>query len=179
VALSSPGMRNPSTLTVQVGYDNFGNAIALWNTSFDNETFNIEAAIKPLTGNWTGPTDILSSNLYGLNIDLTVDSIGDALALYMFYNGSTLNIQSAQSDITGFMNNQWSVPRFVSTGTNNAFPQGVSITRGNGINAAAIWLSSNGTNNQVLATTGTKSLPAPPTNLHVTQQTSNLGVYQD
>jgi hypothetical protein len=179
VALSAPGIRNPSTLTVKVGYDNFGNAIALWNTSFDNETFNLEAAIKPPTGKWSSPTDILSSNLYGLSADLEVDSIGDALALYMFYNGSSLNIQSSQSDITGFMNNQWTVPRFVSIGTNNAYPQGVSIVRGNGINAAAIWLQSNGTNNQILATTGTKSLPLPPTGAHVTQHTSNLGVYQD
>lgn len=179
VALSSPGIRNPSTLTAQVGYDNFGNAIALWNTSFDDETFNIETAIKPLTGNWSSSVDILKSNLFGLHANLKVNSIGEALALYMFYNGNTLNIQSTESDITGFMNNHWSVPLSVSTGTENAYPKVASTVVGNVINAAAIWLSNNGVNNQILATTGSKSLPLPPTHLQVSQNVSDLGVYQD
>jgi hypothetical protein len=178
-ALSAPGIRNPSTLVARVAYDGVGNAIALWNTSFDDETFNIQSAAKPLGQPWSSVVDLVSTNLYAFGADLQVCSLGDALALYMFYNGQTITIQSAETDITGFMNNFWSVPTLISSGSENANPKGAITLSGNAINAAAVWLSSNGTNNQVFASTGTKSLPLPPSNLTVSQSADNLGIYVD
>jgi hypothetical protein len=123
--------------------------------------------------------DLVSTNLYAFGANLQVCSLGDALALYMFYNGQTITIQSAETDITGFMNNFWSVPNLISYGAENANPQGAITLSGNAIQAAAVWLSSNGTNNQVFASTGTKSLPLPPSNLTVSQSADNLGIYTD
>ncbi len=178
-SLSSSGIRNPATLVARVAYDSVGNAVALWNTSFDNDTFSIQGAVKPLRGVWDSPVDIVSSNTYGLDADLKANNLGDALALYMFYNGQTLSIQSAESDITGFMNDVWSVPILVSAGMNNGSPRTATTLAGNAIKTAAIWLSSNGMQNQVFASTGSKSLPLPPSNLSVSQNVSNLGVYTD
>ena len=68
--LSSPGIRNPATLAARVAFDSTGNAVALWNTSFDDATFNIESATKPVRGNWTAPVDIASSNSYAFGSDM-------------------------------------------------------------------------------------------------------------
>ncbi len=179
VSLSAPGIRNPASLVASVAYDGIGNAIALWNTSFDDETFNIEAAVKPLRGTWSSATDIVSANLYAMATDLNVCSVGDALALYMFYNGTTFIIQSTESDITGFLNNFWSIPTLVSPGTENGFPQVTATYSGNVIHAATVWISSNGMNNQILSSTGTKLLVLPPSHLSVVQTVSNFGILKD
>jgi hypothetical protein len=178
-ALSAPGIRNPSTLVARIAYDGVGNAIALWNTSFDDETFDIQSSVKPFGQPWSSVVDLVRSNLYAFGANLQVCSLGDALALYMFYNGKTLTIKSAETDITGFMNNFWSVPTLISAGSENASPQGAITLSGNAIHAAAVWLSSNGTHNHVFASTGTKSLPLPPSNLTVSQTANNLGIYTE
>ena len=40
-------------LVARVAYDSIGNAVALWNTSFDDATMNIESAVLPIYGNWS------------------------------------------------------------------------------------------------------------------------------
>lgn len=175
IAISKAGIRNPATLVARVAFDAIGNAIALWNTSFDDNTFSIESAVRPLRGTWTAPTDIVSSNLYALETDLAVSSLGDALAVYMFYNGDFMLIQSAESDFAGLESNAWSVPINLSSGANHGFPHVASALTGSTINAAVVWLSTNGTVNTVLATTGTRSVLMPPTVLAVSQSSSSFG----
>ncbi len=175
--LSASGMRNPATLSAKVAYDGSGNAIALWNQSFDNETFNIQSSIKSVYSNWTAPLNLVVSNLYSYQADLAVASIGDALALYMFYNGNDLLIQSSELDISGFMNAGWSVPIILSPGNENAYPLTAAVLTGNVINTAAIWISSDGVSNSILASTGVKFLVLPPSNLHVTQCARSFGVF--
>ncbi|HEX2579769.1 MAG TPA: hypothetical protein VHK67_05150 [Rhabdochlamydiaceae bacterium] len=173
--ISEAGIRNPATLVARVAFDAIGNAIALWNTSFDDSTFNIESAVRPLRGTWTDPTEIVSSNLYALETDLAVSSLGDALAVYMFYNGDFMLIQSAESNFAGLENNAWSVPINLSSGANHGFPHVASTLTGSSINAVVVWVSTNGTVNTILATTGTRSVLLPPTSLAVTQSTSSFG----
>ena len=176
-ALSLPGIRNPATLTAEVAFDSIGNAIALWNTSFDDMTFNIESAVKPVNGTWSAPTDLVTSNLYAYSSDLSATPFGDVLGLYMFFNGEALLIQSVESDINGFMNNSWSVPITVSYDDHNGFPQLAASLNGNVIHAAAIWTYYNGVNNTVVASTGSKTLVLPPSGLTVTQSSNNYGVF--
>ena len=173
--LSEPGRRNPATLVARVAFDAIGNAVALWNMSFDDITFNIESAVRPIRGTWTEPTDIVTSNLYAYETDLAVSSLGDALAVYMFYNGAFLLIQSSESDFTGFIDNAWSVPINLSSGANHGYPRVASTLTGNTINAAVVWLSTNGTVNTILATTGSRSVVLPPTSLAVVQSNNNFG----
>lgn len=179
MSISASGMRDPSTLTARVGFDSTGNAVALWNLSFDDETFTIESAIKPVNGQWTTSVDLLSSNLYAMSEDLAVVSFGDALAAFLFYNGASQIIQTSESDITGFMQNAWSVPNNLSSGMFNAFPHIAAALTGNTINAAAVWINYNGTKTTVQALTGTRSVVLPPSNLHVTQSSHFFGVFTE
>ncbi len=179
VSISSPGIVNPANLVSRIAYDANGNAVALWNTSFDGMTFNIESALKPVRQNWSNAVDIINSNLHANSVDLTVTSFGDALTLYMFYNGVSLIIQSSESDITGFLENAWSVPLNVSTGNNNGFPRTAATLTGNAINAAAIWIGVNGSHNVIEAVTGSKNLPVPPTALSVVQSSNNFAVFTE
>lgn len=177
--LSSPGIRNPATLSARVAFDKIGNAIALWNTSFDDETFTLESAVKPLNGKWTPSVDLINSNLYAYSADLSATSYGDVLGIYLFYNGAALLIQSVETDINGYLNNFWSVPITLSQGVDNACPKIVATLAGNVIYAAAVWINYNGSNNSVVASTGSKTLVLPPSNLSVVQNSNNFGVFTE
>ncbi len=178
-SLSAPGIRNPATLVARIALDSIGNAIALWTISFDDQTFNVESAIKPVNGQWSAPLDLVNSNLYAYIVDVSATSFGDVLSLYMFYNGNSLLIQSVESDINGFLNNFWSVPITISLGTDNAFPKIAATLTGNVIHAAAVWANFNGSHNLILAASGSKTLVLPPTNLSVTQNVHNFGVFTE
>lgn len=177
--LSTPGIGNPSKLTTRVAFDRFGNAIALWNISFDDSTFNIESAVKPVNGYWGSPVDIVTSNLYAYSAHLSATTFGDVLSLYSFYNGNSVLIQSLESDMNGFMNNVWSVPITISQGADNAFPKIAASLNGNVINTTALWLNYNGVNTSVVAVSGSKTLVLPPSNLSVVQSVNNFGVFSE
>lgn len=178
-SLSQPGLRNPSTLSARVAYDGVGNAIALWNISFDDETFNIQSAVKPANSNWSQPVDLVGSNLYAYAAELSPTSIGDVLSLYMFYNGNAFQIQSIESDINGFLNNSWTVPVTISSGVKNAYPKIAASLNGNVINAAAVWINYDGAHTVVAASNGSKTLILPPSNLAVTQSVNNFGIFNE
>ena len=84
-------------------------------------------------------------------------------------------IQSSESDFTGFLGTQWSVPVNLSSGANHGFPRVAATLSGNTIYAGAVWISTNGSVNTILATTGTRSVVLPPTSLSVVQSSNNFG----
>lgn len=177
--ISAPGMRNPSLLSASIAYDSIGNLLAVWNTSFDDATYNVESAIKPLRGTWSDVTEIVQNNLYSNAVDLSVTAFGDVLTSYLFYNGGSLLIQSSESDIDAGAENVWSVPITYSSSTNNCCSKIVASLNGNVMNAASVWVNNNGTNNIILASTGSRNLILPPSGLAVTQQTNNFGVFTE
>lgn len=177
--ISEPGVGNPENLVSKIAFDTVGNAIALWNTSFDEQTYNIQSAVKPVNSTWSAPVDVAGSNIYAYSLDLSTTTFGDVLGLYMFYNGVSLMIQSTECDINGFLNNFWSVPVTISYQTNNAFPKIAASLNANTIHAAAIWLHNDGNVNTVVAATGSKSLVLPPSNLHVSQNVHSFGVFNE
>lgn len=165
-SLSLPGMCNPEALNALVAFDPAGNAVALWNTSFDGETFSLESAVKSVNGSWSDPVDLVNSNFRVSLADLSVTSSGDALGLYMFYNGSNLAIQSVESDGNGILNHSWSVPVTISQGANNAYPKIAASLSGNVIHSAAVWVNNNGVNNQIIGLTGSKYIVLPKSPRH-------------
>lgn len=179
VALSAPGIKNPAILTARVAYDISGNAVAVWNTSFDDMTYNIESSFKPVRANWTPAIDLLSTNAFASQLDLSPESYGNALALYMFYNGVSLIIQSSESDITGYLENVWSVPTNISNGTQNGNPHISANVTGNVVHATALWISTNGSNTVVNSVSGSKNLLLPPSNVMVSQSSTNFGVFTE
>ena len=178
-SLSQSGIRNPATLMARVAFDRIGNCIALWNISYDDETFALESAVRPVSGVWSSPVDLVKSNLYAYSADLSATSFGDVLGLYMFYNGASLMIQSIESDINGFLNDFWSVPITISQGSNNAYPKISATLVGNELHAAAVWINNDGSENRLIASTGSKTLILPPSNLSVTQSVNNYGVFNE
>ncbi len=177
-SLSNPGIYNPASLVARVGFDANENAIALWNTSFDGATFDLQSAVLPVRGTWVGPIEVVN-NVYALEADMAVSSLGDALATFMFYNGSSLITRSAEANFSGFMQTVWSVPINLSTGTENGFPRIAATLTGNVINAAAVWIGFNGTHNTIQAVTGTRALVLPPSCLSVTQNVNNFSVFNE
>ncbi|MBI2742347.1 MAG: hypothetical protein HYX48_00320 [Chlamydiales bacterium] len=177
VAISSPGAFNPANLVARVSYDANGNAIAIWNNSFDGATFTIQSAVKPVREDWSTPVEVVN-NLYAYEVDLAVSSLGDAIASYMFYNGSSLLVQSTEINFSGFLENAWAVPINLSSGTNNGFPRLAATLTGNVINAAAVWINSN-SHTTIQAATGTKAVVLPPSGLSVTQSVNNFGVFNE
>lgn len=177
--LSLPGIRNPATLKAYVAYDTTGNAVAIWNTSYDDETFALESAVKPVFGYWSSGIDLANANLYGYSASVSATTYGNVCGLYMFYNGANLMIQSIESDINGFSNNVWSVPITISQGTDNAYPKIAATLNGDDIEAAAVWVHYDGSNSTVIASNGSKTLVLPPSSLSVTQSVNNLGVFNE
>lgn len=173
--LSASGIRNPATLGASVAFDAIGNAVAVWNTSYDDITYNVESAVLPLRGQWTNATTLVNSNLFASQASMAVSSLGDAITVYMFYNGAYLLIQSSESNFSGFINNVWAVPTTLSVGTNQGFPKIAATLTGNTINAVSVWLTTNGTVNTISATTGTRSVVLPPTSLAVSQSSNSFG----
>jgi hypothetical protein len=178
VGLSAPGVRNPANLAARVGFDAYGNAMAVWNTSFDGETFNIQSAVLPVRGNWTAPIELLKS-VYSYQASMAVSSLGDVLATYMFYNGVALQIQSSEADISGFTGNVWSVPLTVSSGTQNGYSHVAATLTGNIINAATVWVTQSGAHTVIQASTGQRTVVLPPSALSVVQTTNNVGVFTE
>ena len=121
----------------------------------------------------------MNSNLFAYQADLAATSFGDVLAAYMYDNGAVLQIQSVESDIDAAITNPWSIPINVSASNNNAFPRIAAALSGNVINAAAVWLTTNGGFNSVAASAGSRTLVLPPTNLNVVQHVNNFGVFSE
>ncbi|HSX13711.1 MAG TPA: hypothetical protein VLE96_04735 [Chlamydiales bacterium] len=179
VNLSKPGIRNPANLTSGLAFDGYGNTVAVWTNSFDDEIIYVQSSTKGLNNSWSNPVDIASGSLYSHSENLSVSTFGNAVTVFMFYNGLDLIIQSSESDISGFVNDDWSLPINISQGSYNGSPRVVSSVSSNALQVAAVWLSSNLTTNSVQATTGKKSMILPPTNLSVTQSSNNFGVFTE
>ena len=149
----------------------------MWTTSLDGATYQIQSAVKPVFGRWSTPVDIVNANTFARSFDLSLSKFGDVLGFYMFYNGTALINQSIEGNISGFLNNNWSVPINVSTGNHNAQPNIVSAIVGNSINATAVWTTKNGSTTAVVSATGSRTLLSPPSNLSVSKQVENLALF--
>jgi hypothetical protein len=177
--VSASGVKNPASLIARVGYDQFGNAIALWTNSYDGATLTVESALKPAGAAWGDPVTAVNPNTYAYEADLSVLGFGDALSVYMFYNGQSLLIQSVENDTTGFIPSAWSVPLNIGVGAQNGFPHVAATLSSNTLYAGSVWLTENGSNINVVASTGSKTLVLPPTSPSVAQTTNNFGVFSE
>lgn len=177
--VSNSGIRNPADLTIKVRVDDHGDALVTWINSFDGYTFVIESAQKLFGGPWLPFVDEASS-IYTLGMDVAAAG-ENALMTTMVWDGTSLTIQSQESDMVQPVQSGWTPPQTFSTGTDNGFPvcalsETASETT---FNAVSIWLQNNGTNTVLNASTGTEQAIAPPTAVSATQNSTNLGVYTD
>lgn len=176
---TSFGSRDPATLVNKIRVDANGNAIALWTNSFDGETYNLLSAVQQFGGLWvTGGTPVLQ-NIYTSSADIAVTSIGDSIITYMFWDGSNVLIQASETDIRSTSANFFSVPINLSNTVGNSSPSVASALSGSTVFGATVWVSNNGTNNTIVASSGSKNVLAGPTGLAVSQNVNNLGVFNE
>ncbi len=179
LTLSKPGIRNPANLSSGISYDGNSNALAVWTTSFDDEHIYIQSASRSQNDTWSSkPVNILNGNLYAFSQKTHVSNFGNAVSIFMFNNGVDVIIQASESDISGYIDDVWSVPINISQGK-NASPWMATSAVGNTLCSAAIWVHSNGTYNSINATTGVKNLVSPPSSLSVTQNVNNFGAFSE
>ncbi|HEX2579768.1 MAG TPA: hypothetical protein VHK67_05145 [Rhabdochlamydiaceae bacterium] len=180
VALSSPGNYDPAKLTGRIAFDGSGNAMAFWSNVYPNNLFNLESSILPLGGEWQQSSQLTGDNLYAYEGDIAINSYGDAVAVFMVNDAmSSVSIQYSETNIAGVSNPFWSGNITVSEGTKNGFPRVASTLNGTTVNAATVWISNNGTNNAILASTGSKTILLPPSSPTVVQAVNDFGVLQE
>ncbi len=176
---TSFGSRDPATLVNKICVDGAGNAIAMWTNSFDGETFNLLTAEQAFGGLWsTGGTPVLQ-NLYSYSADISLTSGGDAVITHMFWDGSNVLIQATEIDVRSTIPNFFSVPVNLSTTVGNNTPSVNSSVSGSTMYGATVWVSNNGSNNTIVASSGTASVLAGPTGLAVAQNVNNFGVFDE
>jgi hypothetical protein len=180
VDLSSAGILNPAKLNAKVAFSDAGNAIAVWTNSADGSAYTTSSAFLGLNGAWSSSNDILS-DFYDYSFSFSVDPAGDAYLVYMQYDypSSSVVIQNALSVLDGNSLNYWASNGTISNGNQNAYPQ-VAVTNNISSNTGvAAWNSYDGSNLIIQAVSGGGSPVQPPTDLSVTQNETNYGVFQE
>ena len=173
------GMYNPGLLKNNIKIDGSGNVIALWTNSYDGTTFSVEAAELTFGGSWNQRGGLSIFNLYGFGADVAVAPSGDAVAAYMYFDGTKVNIQTAESNINGNTLNFWSAQSDISTDVGNAYPKIAANISSGSIYAASVWISNDGSNDVIKAVTGVGVAVEPPANLSVNQNSQSYGVFTD
>lgn len=178
--ISNPRHSNPATITLELQVDGSNNVIALWNPSSGGSTFNVETAVLRSGGNWSGFGQIIGLDLYALSADLAVDFNGNALAVFMAnLGGAGAAIWSAESDIASHLSNYWTVVQVIAAGSNQAYPSAARSLNGDTVNAIAVWVSYDGTNNRLVASTGSKTILGAPSNVTIVQNSANFRAFPD
>ena len=178
-ALSGSSKVNPANLLTQLAYDQTGNLIALWTSSLDGDTYNVESAVLQVGSSWVTGGELVLQNIYGFAGQLATCSSGNTVAAYMYFNGTNASIQTSETNVASHRTNFWSVPFTPSTGPDNGFPAIASTLTGSTVNAACAWINNNGGNNTIQVITGNKTVIAPPTSLSVTQGSSGFNVFTE
>jgi hypothetical protein len=176
---SSLSNRNPADLLARLSTDSSGNVIALWTSSNDGATFNVETAFKLTGSNWMLGGALALNNLYAFDADISTCSSGDTSASLMYYDGSSIIIQSTEAHAASIVPNFWGNLTPIVQGINRAFPRIATILSGNTLRACTAWLQHDGTNTRVEVATGSKTILAAPTNLAASQQSTSFGVFID
>lgn len=180
VALSSPGNYNPAGLIARVACDGSGNTMAFWGNVYTNNLLNLESAILPLGGTWQQSSQLIGDNLYSYEGDIAINSHGNAVAVFMVNDAmSSVSIQNSETNIAGVLQPFWSGSITISQGTMNGFPRVASMLNGTTVNAAAVWISYNGANNAIMASTGSKTILLPPSSPAVVQMVNEFKTFQE
>ncbi len=177
--LDQNGLRNPADLMTMIRFDDNGNGIILWTNSLDGTTFNVQTSIQSVGSRWSPEGSLVLDNVYAFQGNLFVTSLGNTVAVYMFLNQSIITINSTETNIASPLPGRWTIPQVISKGSNNGYPRIGFSLKEPALYASAIWLQSNGVNNIIQATTGTKNTIQPPTNLSILQKVSDYGIFQD
>jgi hypothetical protein len=177
-AFTAPGIGNMANMTNKIVHDSNGNCIALWTYTQDGSNMIVQSALKLFGQSWVINTVPLES--YSYAADVCPNSLGEAVGVFMNYDGTSLSIEASECPVNGIISfSNWSTLMPISSGTNNGYPKAASNHSSGQIYAAAAWLHSDGVNTVVQAATASKTTTPPPTNLVVVPSGIDFGVFVD
>jgi hypothetical protein len=116
-----------------------GDAIAVW-TRFDGTNYIAQVSSMPHAGSWSTATDLSASGFDVNNLAVTIDSGGNAVALWDETDGTQSAVKGASCTAGG----SWTTPVVVSSSGAYAYGPVASIDSAG--NATALWLEWNGSN---------------------------------
>ncbi len=130
----------------QVAVDPQGDAVAVWSRSNGTNSI-VQSATRPAGGGWSEATDLSASEQNAEYPQVAVDSQGDAVAIWLRYDGGHNIVQTATRPAGG----SWSpVTELSKAGEDAEHPQVAVDPQGD---AVAVWSRSNGTNSIVQSAT--------------------------
>ncbi len=121
----------------QISVDSSGNALVVWH-QYDESSYGIYAN-RYVAGSGWGIAEVIDTgtgNAYSPQI--SVDSSGNAIAVWHQYNGSTYDIY-ANRYVAG---SSWGTADVIETGTGNAYSPQISVDSSG--NVIAVWEQYNG-----------------------------------
>lgn len=117
-----------------IALDAQGNATITWYT-FDGVNYLIQCASMPFNGSWSTPSNLSLPNFDAYNPQIALNSSGNSIIAWYYYNGSNYIIQAASSTFGG----TWSSPSDISLPGYNALNVNVHLDASG--NAFAIWVN--------------------------------------
>ncbi len=137
----------------QIAIDSLGNAIAVWTRyGRTGDKSIVQASTKTLTGNWTTPVNLSAAGGDDSNPQVAMDSLGNAIAVWLRYNGTNNIIQASTKTLTS----TWTTPVDLSAaGQFTLLPKVAMDSLGNAI---AVWNRVGLTGDKSIVQASTKTL---------------------
>jgi hypothetical protein len=137
IDLSLPGY---NAFLPAISVNDHGDVVVVW-TRFNGANHVVQVATCPVGGRWSEPVTLSTAAQDAIQPQVDLDANGNAVAIWVRFNGSNFIIQSSSYTAAGGF---WSTPIEVSLeGQDAYFPQ-ISIDFFG--NAHAVWMRSNGSN---------------------------------
>lgn len=178
IVVSDSGIYDPNLLKARAIFDDSGKALALWtlgNPRSSSLQYSIYSGER--SGTWSDPSYLVFQNPYAYSFSVNYISSSRALLSYMIFNGDSVTIWETEINISSNQQGFWTTPNLLSQSLLNGYPKTVGYVVGNGILAATVWISYDGMNTTIQASTGAGSLLQPPANLSVTEMMYNVGLF--
>ncbi len=139
-AWSAPVDLSATSLDVSepaVAIDPAGEAVAVW-WRYDGSVDVVQAASEVVGGSWSAPTDLSSADFEARDPEVAVDPAGEAVAVWLQYDGTNDIAQAASRPAGG----GWSAPTDLSAVGFEAYEPEVAINPAG--DATAIWAREDG-----------------------------------
>lgn len=179
VDLSDPSIINPANLSMSVAFNGKGIGLVLWTESPDGSNFEVLG--KALTGNgWLESNLFIRPNLYAYANAFAVNTQGFSYAAFMLLDPESGDIEIQTHEVNTYAASSNRVHfGTISTGSMNGYPKIATSFVSTLNQIGAVWLNFDGMYTNVQSAIGTSTPVPAPTNLSVTQNSVNQGLFTD
>jgi hypothetical protein len=118
----------------KLAMDRSGNAVAVWHSSSDGHNSSVQAAVRPVGGDWSAPQDLSAPGEAAFNADVAVEA-GRATAVWTVMHNSRPVVQSSSRTIAG----TWEAAETISAQTGAAYLPVIAMDDQGGAVASWQW----------------------------------------